>query len=567
MTNDAALALRLAATLMASLVLAVPARAAAVRDRAEAWDPPRIVPLATDGMPPAPEELEARGARIGRILVRVYDVFDPNDPREDNWVYRSANALHYKTRSATVIEQLTFASGEPVKAQRLTESERILRQRRYLYDAVVRVAAYDAQANVADIEVSIRDVWTLNPGISFSNAGGKSKTAFEIEELNLFGRGIKTQLGYEDNVDRTSTYIDWFDPNFLGSRWQLAAGYEDLSDGQSQYLSLDWPFFSLDSTWSLGGRGYDDQRLETRYDLGKPVDAFQVDSRQFDVHYGWSKGLRGGGARRWRAGLRYDEKAFALAPGETPPPELPEDRKFIYPWIGFEWIEDAYVEVRNRNQIGRTEDAYYGTQFSGSLGYADTGLGSSQSALLMNAAASSAREYRPGREWVLSGVGSGRLESGDLLDAVLTVEARHYWHIDRHQTFYAAVTGTVTEQLDPDHQLLLGAEEGLRGYPLRYQTGTSSALLTLEHRLYTDWYPFRLFFVGAAAFLDTGRTWGPTLGGERPDGWLSDVGVGLRLGNSRSGLGSVIHVDFSYALDPIPGRDRFQITVETKKGF
>ncbi len=68
-------------------------------------------------------------------------------------------------------------------------------------------------------------------------------------------------------------------------------------------------------------------------------------------------------------------------------------------------------------------------------------------------------------------------------------------------------------------------------------------------------------------FFDTGRTWGPTLSGEPPRGWLSDVGLGLRIGNSRSGLGSVVHVDFSYALDAIPGKDRFQVTVETKRSF
>jgi len=186
---------------------------------------------------------------------------------------------------------------------------------------------------------------------------------------------------------------------------------------------------------------------------------------------------------------------------------------------------------------------------------------------MFSAAASSAREYRPGLEWSLSAAVRGRIETDDLIDGILTAEAQHYWHIDRHQTFYAGFTGAVSEQLDPDHQLLLGGEEGLRGYPLRYQTGTASALLTLEHRVYTDWYPFRLFHVGAVAFFDTGRTWGPTLGGERPQGWLSDAGLGLRFGNSRSGLGSVVHVDFSYALDPIPGKNRFQIVVETKQGF
>lgn len=561
---------RLIVTVTLALLLVAmprPAGAAGVTDRAESWDPPRVVPMAEGETLPTPEELEARGARVGEILVKVYDIFDLDDPRENNWVYRSANALHYKTRSKTVVDQLTFRRDEKLRAQRLAESERQLRSRRYLYDAVVRIARYDPQANVADIEVSVRDVWTLNPGISYSNTGGQDRTSFEIEELNLFGRGVKLQLGYDDEVDRTSTSIDWFDPNLLGSRWQLALGYADLSDGETTYISVDRPFYSLDANWALGGSGFDDQRVETRYDLGEPVDAFQVDSRQLGLRYGWSKGLENGWARRWLAGFRHDEKSFALVPGETPPPELPGDRKFVYPWVGVEWIEDAYVKVQNRNQIGRTEDAYHGTQFSASLGYAGTGLGSSQSALIMSAAASSGREYREGREWAAAAAANGRVESGNLIDAVLTAEARHYWRLSRHQLFFASVTGTVTEQLDPDHQLLLGAEEGLRGYPLRYQTGTASALMTLEQRIYTDWYPFRLFFVGGAVFFDTGRTWGPTLGGERPDGWLSDIGVGLRLGNSRSGLGSMVHVDFSYALDPVPGRDRFQITVETQRGF
>jgi hemolysin activation/secretion protein len=159
------------------------------------------------------------------------------------------------------------------------------------------------------------------------------------------------------------------------------------------------------------------------------------------------------------------------------------------------------------------------------------------------------------------------VESGRLVDTVLRAEARHYWRIDRHQVFFASATGAVAEELDPDRQVLLGSEEGLRGYPLRYQAGTASALLTLEHRVYTDWYPFRLFNVGAAAFADSGRTWGPTPSGEPPLGWLSNVGVGLRLGNSRSGLNSMVHIDFTYTLDEVPGEDRFQVTVETKSSF
>lgn len=558
-------ALALAAAVVAATAL--PCHAASLRERDERWDPPRIVPLAEGEVLPTPAELEARGARVGEILVRVHDVFDPSDPREDNWVYRTANALHYKTRRSTVIDQLTFERGSLLKAQRLRESERVLRQRRYLFDAVVRVARYDPEANVADIEVSVRDVWTLNPGISYSNTGGKSKTGFEIEELNLAGRGQKLQLSYDSDVDRTSYEVQWINPNVFGSRWELTTTYADLSDGETKFLALERPFYALDTRWSTGGYAYDDQRMQTRYDLGKPVDAFEVDTRQFEVHYGWSKGLQDGWARRWLAGLRYDEQSFASVPGEVAPPELPPDRKFVYPWLGAEWVQDAYTEARNHDQIGRTEDVYLGTWWRATLGYASESLGSSSDAWLLTGSAYSARQYRPDRQWSLEASGRGRLQSGDLRDAVLTVQARHYWRVGEHQTFFASMTGTLTEELDPDRQLLLGGEEGLRGYPLRYQTGTAAALLTLEHRVFTDWYPFRLFNVGAAAFLDSGRTWGPTLGGERPAGWLNDVGIGLRLGNSRSGIGSMVHVDLVYALDPVPGRDRFNIVVETRRGF
>lgn len=535
--------------------------------REEAWNPPPLVPPEPEVVLPTPQELEARRATVGEILVRVYDVFDTSDPREDVWLYRAANALHINTRARTVRDQLTFRGGEPLRAQRLEESERLLRNRRYLFDAIVRIARYDAARNVADVEVTVRDVWTLNPGIGYSNRGGEGKSSVEIEELNLFGRGEKLQFDYTDDVDRTSAEVQYVDPNVGGSRWALDLVYADLSDGETKFVDLTRPFYSLDARWSLGTTVSDDSRVQTRYDLGEPVDEFRVDRQFADLRFGWSRGLRDGWARRWLAGLRYDDEAFSAVAGAASPPELPADQRFVYPWVGLEWIEDAFTKTRNRNQIGRTEDAYFGTFVRASVGYSSEALGARDAAWLFAGSLGSGRRYGGNREWSLGASGSGRLEDGGLADALLTASFRHYWRWLPWTTTYAAVTGKVTDDLDPDRQLVLGGEEGLRGFPLRYQTGSSSALVTLEQRFFTDWYPFRLFNVGGAAFLDSGRTWGPTLGGEPSRGWLSNVGVGLRLGNSRSGLGSVIHVDFTYALDPVPGEDRFQVFVETKQGF
>ena len=125
----------------------------------------------------------------------------------------------------------------------------------------------------------------------------------------------------------------------------------------------------------------------------------------------------------------------------------------------------------------------------------------------------------------------------------------------------------MTAHRDPEEQLLLGGDNGLRGYPLRYQAGDQSALVTLEQRFYTDWQPLKLFNVGAAVFVDSGRTWGRDEFAAPPAGWLTDVGLGLRLGSVRSGLGNVLHIDLAVPLVRQPDIDSVQLLIETRGSF
>jgi hemolysin activation/secretion protein len=127
--------------------------------------------------------------------------------------------------------------------------------------------------------------------------------------------------------------------------------------------------------------------------------------------------------------------------------------------------------------------------------------------------------------------------------------------------------GTTTHALNPDSQLLIGDDSGLRGYPLRYESGTSRGLLTLEQRFYTDWYPFRLARFGAAVFGDVGRPWGSGVIGNSDPGTLSDLGFGLRFGNTRSGLGNVLHIDVAFPLQGDRDINKAQLLVETKASY
>jgi hemolysin activation/secretion protein len=187
--------------------------------------------------------------------------------------------------------------------------------------------------------------------------------------------------------------------------------------------------------------------------------------------------------------------------------------------------------------------------------------------LIFAAKASHGSGRAEGSTLLLSSAVSGRIEGAELRNTVIDGAVRYYSRQSERRLFFTTLEASVGRALDLDTQVLLGGDNGLRGYPLRYQGGEARALLTVEQRYFTDWYPFRLFRVGAAAFVDIGRTWGESPVSTRSQGLLKDVGIGVRFGNSRSGLGNIIHVDLAFPLDGDSSIDDVQILVETKERF
>ncbi len=301
--------------------------------------------------------------------------------------------------------------------------------------------------------------------------------------------------------------------------------------------------------------------------LGDEIGEFEHRQEHYQLEFGVSGGLTGRWVRRYTAGITYERDKFALLPDVDPGGPLPEDRELLYPWFGFDLIEDSYEERSNQDQIRRTEDVLVGWQLGARLGYASESMGSDRDAWIARVWAQNGVDLRPGHSLFGLFAGSGRLEDGSLTNGVVEAEARYYWQTTEKSKFYVDVSGAIAEDLDAERQLLLGGDNGLRGYPLRYQAGTSRALFTVEQRYYTDWYPFHLFYVGAAVFFDMGRTWGTDVTGAESLGWLRDAGIGLRLGSSRSSFGNVIHIDLAFPFDGDDDIDSVQLLVKTKARF
>ena len=527
----------------------------------------RTTPAGVERPPGLPDDatLQATAALIGEVRITPREIFDTARPEENTALFRLANLLHIGTRPETISSQLLFRSGDPYDPRRLRETERLLRDTRYLNDAWIRPVA--VRGDTVDVEVITKDVWTLNPGISFGRKGGENTSGIEIEELNLLGRGSQLSLGRRSGVDRTSTTLIYRDRQLGQTWWALDAQYSDNSDGLEKSLVLDRDFNELDARWAAGGAWSDVDRFDSRYDLGEETGEYRTRARGATAYGGRSAGLVAGHVLRWRYGATLDERSFDAIPGTSLPTPTPPDRKLVYPWVSAEWLQDDFRADRNRDQIERTEDFQYGWRLRGLLGWADPALGADRGAAIFSASASRGFELPKDSTLLLAGSLAGRYEAGDLADTVIAGSARWYRRQSARRLLFASLSFEAGRNLDADRQILIGGDSGLRGYPLRYQAGEGRWLATLEQRAFTNWFPFRLFNVGAAAFVDVGGAWGDNPWGSRSRGTLADAGIGLRLGNNRSALGNVLHIDLAFPLNGDPSIDKVQLLVETKRSF
>ncbi len=522
-------------------------------------------PEDNNGPAPGDQSVESSSAVIGEIVLDKSNVFDLSDPEENKWLYRLANRFHIVTRDKVITKQLLFRSGDKYVPRIIDETERILRGNRYFYDASIK--RLQREDGVVDIKVTTRDVWTLTPELSLSRSGGENSTKFGFEELNLFGRGQRVNVARTDNVDRESTSFEFSDRH-LGRSWVSASlRIADNSDGHSNLLSAIRPFHSLDARWSAGASTFDDERRSVLYRLGDEAAEYQHERTFMSAFGGWSAGLKQNHVLRWTYGVTYDENLFSAVPNPTLPAAIPVDRKLVYPFLGVEFIENRYAKSTNRDQIGLTEDFLMGTRLSTTLGWSDQDFGADTDAVLYWASASRGFGSIDRNALLLEASVSGRLASGDTQNSVATLSARHYRIQSTKRLFFATVDATIGNDLDLDNPVQLGGDSGLRGYPLRYQSGDSKFLLTIEQRYFTDWYPFRLIRVGGAVFFDVGRTWGVNPLGGGSLGWLRDIGLGLRFATTRSGVGKIVHLDIAFPLDGDQSIDNVQILLGSKRSF
>ncbi len=515
---------------------------------------------------PSFAELEAAGAVIGEINVDAQDIFDLDDPKENKFLYRAANALHIRTRPGVIRELLLFKSGDRVSVHAIEETERLLRDNRFIYDVAILPTAY--HDGIVDIAVKTRDTWSLQPGVRYSRTGGTNTTGVTFEELNFLGTGAFMGLRNLSDVDRHGTEFELGDNHAFGEWINADYKYAKLSDGKRQSFSLARPFYAMDTRWSAGASGSLNDRVDPVYNSGVLVGQYTHLQTQGEVFGGWSDGLVDGWTRRRSVGLTYETDNYGIDQTLFPPVQPPPNQRLVAPYFRYEVVQDKFYKLKNRDLIERPEYFLMGFQTSVQIGEALAWLGSTSNQWLYDASISDGYEIASDNNLLVSASISGKYSSGMAEKHLVSGSARYYMPESKHTLYFFSIQGSAVTNPDIGEQLMLGGDNGLRGYPLRYQSGNKSALVNAERRGYTDWYPFNLFRIGGAIFYDVGRAWGDGVNQNVLNpGWLHDVGFGLRILSARSAFGNVVHADFAFPLNREPNIKSFQFLVKTYSSF
>ncbi len=544
--------------LLAPFLKFSPAAIAADADT-EPWLAGASRQLATTEVP-ADHVLVANGALIGEIYVRTENIFDASREEEDKLLFNIANRLHMTTRPSVVERKLLFGRGDRYDPRLLHETARYLRSQKYLYDATVRPIRY--RDNRVDILVVTRDVWTLSMGAGLERSGGANTFQVSLEDSNFLGTGRQLDLKYSDDPDRSYQRFRFVDTALFGSRAELRLWYSDNSDGHRQVFDLARPFYALDTRWAATAKIVSDERHEKLYSQGEVTERFGHERTMAEVSGGLSKGLLGRRATRWLFGYTYDQHRFSAIDDSSSGFAMPT-RTLSYPWIGFERVEDNYIETTNMDRLVRTEDFNLGTEMRGRLGFSSTALGGHKDQAIFSFDVRSGWEPAADHTLFVTGRAGGRWGNGGYENVSLGGELRYFLRTFRRHRLQIALRVDAAWNLDPERQLLLGGDNGLRGYPRRYQDGDRRFLLSLEQRFYTNWELFNLIHAGGAVFMDIGRAWYDGRDGDL--GVLKDIGLGLRLSSSRSAKGTMVHLDVAYPLDG--DSDKIQWLVTTRETF
>jgi hypothetical protein len=524
--------------------------------------------------------------RISYVFIDNQSIFDTTDPELEGrfrWAYRTANALHIRTREGVIRRELLFGPGSCFDPFLLEETERLLRS----YDFLSRVDVFPVPRpdGTYHVIVTTRDDWSTRLDVRVGSGGSLGLQGARLSESNLLGTGQSVSLFYFER-DATRDYgVSYATPQMLGTRWDFGLAVARTRAGTALFEEVAYPFIGEVSRWAgrqsfLREDQYFDYIVADDPDRLSPHLLLPVREQSFELALVRRIGTRGNNALVGAA-LTYQQLSYPgallLAPEGDFNQRMPAPDALaaqVWPQRGERHNVRAFALLGHRNvwwvrrrgldSMRGQEDVRLGAEAIFGVGRSMPsievdddlyGMLTLYTALQAGDALFVGRGRADARRDLTAPSGTTEWE-----DVYVETELLGYLQPSRlpRHTLFARAAATGAWHTRTPFQLTLGGVHALRGVDHQRHPGGRRLVLTMEDRFYLGWPLPTVLDLGGTAFVDAGRIWPGDAPFGTDSGWRASAGLGLR-GSFPAGSRSTYRVDFAWPLEAGTGLRDFRV--------
>lgn len=519
--------------------------------------------------------------RVASVQILNGSIFDLEESEGSRlqWAFRLANRLHVDTSPRFIRRELLLRQGDCWDPFRATESERLLREYRFI--ATAEVEGIQRPDGDWDLVVQTRDEWTTNLKATVTLEDGFRVERAAFVEENLAGRGILTGVFLEERREQRDVGMIFEAPQTFGTRLDTRFLLGRSRVGRIVEQSVQYPFLGEVGRVAMR-QAYRKREEYFAYRMGDDSRGQEVLVPIQDERMEFTAALRlgvPGNLTILGAGISRERLAFPGYPGsvalvddgnydntDPAPPELvalverqdqPRSTSRANFLLGQRNIR--FVRVRGVDALNGVQDVPAGVDvgvaLSRSLGVLQVSEPSTVDDLFARVSlflgqatprwVANASVQVEGRQ-VYGGAPGNRGWRDVLAEGDLYLYSRPTWA--PWQTLFLRVSGAGGWTVDTPFQLTLGGKTGLRGYPEGVYPGGRRLLVTLEDRFRFNWPAPQFIDTGATLFVDAGAVVPGNVPFGMESGLKASAGLGLRLGFP-AGTGSVLRLDLAFPLE------------------
>ena len=468
------------------------------------------------------------GKVIRHIYITTLDPFgtsiEDTTITAHSFFQKTGNSLHRKSRFQTIENLLLVKENQPFDSLRLSESERLIREKEFVRDLSVTVALVKDNPEMVDLYIRVLDTWSIIPKVTTNVIG--------LRDENFLGMGHKFNNEYGLNTDyfNTSYTVQNIGNTFISGSLDMGI---DHHGHLNRRLSFDRKFFSPLTKWAGGIALSHQSRTDT---VG--IDPTPTKERQFvvksqDVWAGSSFHIFKNSVEPLRSAnlittARVLRVRFPLKPDFLPDSEnIFATENFYLGSVGFSY--ERYVKDRYILKFGVTEDIPIGRVINFTSGYQIKG----DAHRTYWGARLAFGNYHPWGYLATNFEYGSYFRDSNGEQGIVTLGINYFTRLKKlgNWRFRQLVKPQLTIGINPfiTDSLTLNDEFGIKGFNSPLLKGTRRLVLTLQTQSYA---PFNVFGFRLGPYL----TWTGALLGDQEHGFgksklYSQFGLGLLIRN------------------------------------